>query len=300
MILLNSEKELVKVESWDDILSRPGFTSNLNPAGHTLEAILGSYKFAEKIHCGLSNCHTLHAKGYIASTKKGRETNIGRDCGKKYFGVDFETMAAKFERDTEEKENRNKLHSFRFTLDKLKEKIAHIRSEEHGADWINKHTTKLVNLSKEMPVDVVRRINNMVKTQQNVLTTQRQATEQETENLEISQNKRLPRPHYIEEPIASIDGLECLQPENNLRTLLIFELSEKIRNFESLDIDLMNFNTLRLWSRWVTGIDEIFNRVNLSVQSGRKLLQKRNLSPFLEIIREGEPEPFEKFLKLLP
>lgn len=230
MILLNSEKELVKVENWDDILSRPGFTSDLNPAEHTLEAILGSYQFKEKIHCGLSNCHTLHAKGYIACTKKGRETNIGHDCGKKYFGVDFETMAAKFEKDTEEKENRNKLQSFRFTLDELKQKIALIRNAEYGADWINKYSTKLVTLSKEMPIDVVRRINNMVKTRQNVLTTQRQATEQETENLEVSQNKRLPRPHYIEEPIASIDGLECLQPENNLRTLLIIELSEKLKN----------------------------------------------------------------------
>lgn len=74
MIVLNNNKELIEIEQWEDILSRPGFTNNLNPESQKLEAIIGKYHFREKIPCGLSNCHTLHAKGYIVVT--GNE--IGR------------------------------------------------------------------------------------------------------------------------------------------------------------------------------------------------------------------------------
>ena len=83
MIVLNTDKGLVTIKDWTDIVERPGFSSNLNPNEHTLKAILGRYVFHERIPCGLSDCHTPHGKGYVVSTVSGRETNIGQDCGRK-------------------------------------------------------------------------------------------------------------------------------------------------------------------------------------------------------------------------
>jgi hypothetical protein len=99
MITLNSERELISVEAWADIEARPGFVKDLNPAEHTLHAIIGRYLFKNRIQCGLSDCRTPHGKGYIVVTKDGGETNIGKDCGRTYFGVDFEQLARKFDRD---------------------------------------------------------------------------------------------------------------------------------------------------------------------------------------------------------
>lgn len=57
MITLNHDKGLVRVESWDDIESRPGFTKEIDPKAIKLHAIIGSYVFADYVPCGLSTCH---------------------------------------------------------------------------------------------------------------------------------------------------------------------------------------------------------------------------------------------------
>ena len=123
MIVLGNQRELIRVETWEDITTRPGFDGNLNPANQKLASIIGQYGFKDQVPCGLSNCHTLHQRGYIVVTKEGRETNIGKDCGKNYFGVDFEELSAKFTRDIREKENREKLWSLSFRLEDVNAQI---------------------------------------------------------------------------------------------------------------------------------------------------------------------------------
>lgn len=78
MITLNTDKGLIRIEAWEDVESRPGFVKNLDPTKHELASIIGRYILKEPIRCGLSNCHTPHAKGYIVTTKEGHETNIGK------------------------------------------------------------------------------------------------------------------------------------------------------------------------------------------------------------------------------
>lgn len=53
MIVLNEEKELVRVETWEEITERPGFTDNLDPHAHELSKIIGQYAFRNMISCGL-------------------------------------------------------------------------------------------------------------------------------------------------------------------------------------------------------------------------------------------------------
>jgi hypothetical protein len=210
MIVLNSDKELIRVESWEDIQSRPGFSSDLDPSQHELASIIGRYAFSDRIRCGLSNCHTPHAKGYIVATKDGRETNIGKDCGKTYFGVDFETMSRKFDQDITDKENREQLWSFSFKIEEVKAQVSGLRDSAHGADWVYKTSRALIENGKGVPPGAVRRLAGMLKTGQTTITSEREATEREVEQLEVESGKRVQRPHYIEVPVARIDGLEAL------------------------------------------------------------------------------------------
>jgi len=300
VIVLNIAKELTKVENWDDIVTRPGFSTDLNPQEHTLDAIIGRYAFRDKIRCGLSNCHTPHAKGYIVVTKDGRETNIGKDCGRTYFGVDFDALSAIFERDITEKENRDKLWSFSFGIEELKNRIDEIRKQTHGADWVYRQTRPLMSVAKEVPVDVVRRFGDMVKTRQPVLYSQREATAQEVENLEASQGRKIPRPHYLEEAISEIAGLEALYPENDLRTLLVIELVENVKSFEEQDIDTLTYEALRKWSKWTGTIDATLEKSVQAIAVGRRLLTPENLEPFTRILRDADDiSRLQKYLKQL-
>lgn len=299
MIVLNSDKGFVQVENWEDIETRPGFTNNLNPKEHSLSAIIGSYAFTDLIRCGLSNCHTPHNKGYIAVTKEGRETNIGKVCGKNYFGVDFETLRRKFDDDLQEKRDRDTLWSFSFKLDEFKERIHDLRSQPHGADWAYKLLRPLKDGSRNF-TGIASIINKMIKSGNPKLTKAREATDAEIDALETATGRHIDRPHVIEEPIATISGLEALYQENDLRNLLVFELEERIKTFESNNIDTLTRSQLRTFAKWAGSTDASFDRAVASLKSARTFLTKQNIAPFANVVTDIHEDGLGLYLRDLP
>jgi hypothetical protein len=300
LIVLNSLKEIVRVESWTDITERPGFSGMLDPSKHSLDAIIGRYGFAEKVPCGLSNCQTPHNRGYIVATKDGQETNIGKDCGKTYFGVDFETLSNKFDRDLTEKENREKLWTFFFCSEEVAAQVASMRSEERGADWVFKQTKNLLDI-RQVPGAVTRTLTAMIKSRDSRITHEREATGAEIAQLEQASGRRLPRPHYISVSLGELAGLPAFYPENNLRSILIEDLSVHLKDLNDINIDVLTYEQLRKWSQWIGALDATFERASAAVDSGRKLLTQHNLLPLAESARLNtiERDAFVKFLKVL-
>lgn len=300
MITINTEKGLVKVESWEDVESLPGFIKNLNPTNQKLDAIIGRYIFKEKIRCGLSNCHTLHAKGFIVKTVDGASTNIGKDCGKAYFGVDFETLSNKFERDITESENRDKLWSFSFKIDDTQHAISNLRRQEYGADWIYKKSRYLITSGADCPNEIVKQILTMVKNRSNSLFKPREATDFEIEVLSSSQNRQVSKPYFIEEKIADISSLDALYPENDLKDILVIDLEENIKTFILKDIDQLSFEDLKYWSKWISTVEINLQKASDLIHAGRRLLTEANLKPFLTLLTKNEDKlTFRRYLKEL-
>lgn len=298
MITLNSEQGLTTVESWEDIESRPGFVTDLNPSDHKLDSIIGRYMFKDKIRCGLSNCHTPHAKGYIAATKDGLSTNIGKDCGKRYFGVDFETMAKKFDRDITEVENRSRLCGFSLKVEEIERVLSDLRQKPRGADWVYKKTRPLVLVGKGCPEEVVRRISAMLKNGTNTLTSEREATSSEIDALEAMQGRKLQRPYVISESVADISGLQALYPENDLKALLVLDLEANLREFKEKDIDSLTYDELRRWAKWTDSVDSTMERAANAVLLGGDLLTQPNLEPFSRVLMKHEDNSlFRSYLR---
>lgn len=105
-------------------------------------SIIGRYALGDQVRCGLKNCHTMHNHGYIVTAENGQETNIGKDCGKRYFSVDFEQVKRQFDRDMDAMENRDLLWSLTFKLGEIGERIMPPRAGAKGADWIFKNCTE--------------------------------------------------------------------------------------------------------------------------------------------------------------
>lgn len=299
MIVLNTEKGFVQVGEWADIESRPGFTESLDPQTNELANIIGSYIFPNLIRCGLSNCHTPHAKGYIAVTKSGRETNIGNVCGKKYFGVDFETMTRSFDESFQEQKDRETLWTFKFQMDAFKARIEDLRKQDRGADWAHQKLKPFIEGDRAIS-HVVQKIGEMVRTGDSRLGKQREATEEEIQAQELAQGKRIvDRPYYIEERIGTIAGIEALSRQNDLKHLLIHELQQRAKEFGECNIDSLTRSELRSWAKWVGGTDSIFDKAQSALQSARRLLTRENLAPFLELGTTEQAAGFERFLKML-
>lgn len=301
MITINTAKGPFKVESWGDVLERPGFISNLDPNQHELNSVIGRYVFGDMVKCGLSNCHTLHARGYIVATKSGRETNIGKDCGKKYFGLDFDHMAKQFDMDMAAYENRDLLWSFSFQVEELEAKIAALRTADKGADWVNRNANALTNPGK-LPVAITRQISELVKQKSGKYTREREATDQEAENMEAMAGRKMERPLYVTDYEANIRGIEALYPENDLRELLIVQIFDELKAFKKLSIDELTNAQLTRWKKWATSVDLSLDKASESIAYGRVLLTRENLEPLSKLEnldRNGELERFIAFLDQL-
>jgi len=297
LITLNTEQGLTIVESWDDIVLRPGFVTDLNPSDHKLDSIIGRYLFRDKIRCGLSNCHTPHAKGYIATTKEGLSTNIGKDCGKKYFGVDFEIMSKKFDRAITEAENRSRLCGFSLQVEEIERALLDLRQKPRGADWVYKKTRALVSVGNDCPEDVVRRIATMLKNGTNTLTTEREATSSEVDALEAMQGRKFQRPYVISEPVANIVGLQALYSENDLRALLVLDLQVNLLEFKDMDIDSLTYDELRHWAKWADSVENTIETATNAIAFGGDLLTESNLEPFSRVLRREDNVLFRKYLR---
>ena len=298
MIILNTERGFIEVESWEDIKSLPGFVENLDPAEHELESVIGFYPpFEDKVKCGLTNCHQPHFKGFIIKTKTGILTNIGKDCGKTHFGVEFETFIKQLDRAYKESENRKKLDSFSYQIEDLEKNINELRHQIKGADWVYKNTNELIKLGGECNEIIVRKIIEMAKARVNTLTLSTEATNEEILILEASQSRKIQRPHIITKNIAEIAGLSVFYPENNLKDILVFDLQKQLSIFKTEPVDLMSHSDLQKWVKFVDSIENKLETIQRTIKAGISLLNLENLKLFSALLVKTEDK--KKFLSFV-
>jgi hypothetical protein len=237
MITLNSDRGFVKVESWDEILELPGFTLDLNPKEHELKDIIGRYIFKTHIKCGLSSCHTAHGKGYIVSTKSGPITNIGHQCGKTHFKIEFEQLSRVFEKSIQEHIYRENIGNFLIFMDLHEQTIKDLRSGHNKADELHKKGQAIRRKGTGCPDEIISALLKLIKNRNGAIMSSREASKNEIEDLEAIGGKSLPRPYYIEEKIGELNGIEFFYEENDLRKLLVLDLEDGLKKIRELDID---------------------------------------------------------------
>lgn len=297
MITMNAEKGMMRVDTWDDLLSRPGFVTDLNPVAKQLKEIIGRYVFKAKVRCGLSNCHTPHAKGYIVTTTDGTETNIGKDCGKTYFGVDFERLSRSFDERVTAYEDRQALASFSFRIEDLEHRIADLKNRADGASWAHAKITALSTPGGLCPRRAIDTLSNLAKARTRTLTRSRKATDAEIEELKVIERRRIDRPHYVTERAGEIAGIEALYPENDLRKLLAIEVVDQLETFKTKDIDAMSNIHLRQWTKWTNTVEPSLERVEQILGHARELLQRSNLLQVTMALDDAaDQRDFRKFV----
>ena len=277
MITLNTERGLIKVETWQEIEELPGFTKDIDPKQYELKEIIGRYLFKDYIKCGLSSCHTPHGKGYIVTTKTGPITNIGRDCGKNHFGVEFEELSKILETEIRTKTYRDTIGSFLIFIDQHRNAVNKLRSGPFGADTVYRKANLLLKRTSGCPEEAVKILSKLVRSRNSDITKDRVASKQEVEDLEAIQGKSLPRPYYIEEKVDSFSGLPFLYKENDLRERLVLDLEEGFKAIEELNLDDASDSDLKFWSGWSSEVERKIKESEEILKYGVALLEKTNL-----------------------
>ena len=286
MITLNTERGLVKVETWQEIEELPGFTKDINPKEYQLKEIIGRYIFKDYIKCGLSSCHTPHGKGYIVTTKTGPITNIGRNCGKNHFGVEFEELSKVLEAEIRIKTYRDTIGSFLIFVEQHKEAVNKLRSGNCGADNVYRKASQLLKKTSGCPEEAVKILSKLVRSRNSDITKDRVASQQEVEDLEAIQGKSLPRPYYIEEKVDSLSGLSFFYKENDLRERIVIDLEEGFKAIEELNLDDASDAELNHWSGWASEAERKIKESEESLKYGEKLLEKAKLIKVKKDLKE--------------
>jgi hypothetical protein len=261
-----------------------------------LKSIIGSYAFRTFVPCGLASCHTPHGRGYLVVTIDGRETNIGKDCGKKYFSVDFERLAKVYERDIRAKEHREALTTLQQQIPGLRARILALKEGDHGANWIHRN---LAPLRHGLPYPLPEMIQRMVRQRGGTLTRSRPATAEEVE-LMRAQGQRITRGQTIEEPAGQLAGLAALYQENDLRELLVKRM-EPLDQVEAAEVDTLPDKTLRVLSKWATSIEPALIQAEAAIAAGHRLLTQENLRQLDQFLSSKEDRrALAAYLQRLP
>jgi hypothetical protein len=84
----------------EEFCRRSGFELRIQCATDELDFIVGKYVRPRnnQIECGLNGCTHAHMYGYVIRAKDGRETNCGKDCGAREFGIQFQEFEAEYKK----------------------------------------------------------------------------------------------------------------------------------------------------------------------------------------------------------
>lgn len=306
MITLNNEKELVRIESWDDILCRPGFTANLDPKSIKLKSIIGSYTLPVEIPCGLSTCHQPHLHGFLVTAQDGTETNIGHRCGKKHFSVEFLQLKRAYTKDFNAKLRREHLWSIKNRLPAIQIELAELKTAPFGATWIHNKISQLLGNSGNLPSAITNAVREAVRSGNGALLIQRKLSFEERERIsaatEISGLERQTRQaSFTEEIVGQLEGFAALSRENSLRTVLQEKLIPFIAAVETADIDSLHPKELNALYREGSDFDPLMDRLRSAIIQGTKLLTRGNINQLQQFaIRPHDRRLFQSFIVELP
>ena len=83
----NADRTFIDFESWEDLITTPGYVSEFDPQKIKLSKILGKYALADLKPCGIKSYRQLHSRGFIVEGKDASGEiiigNIGNICGKR-------------------------------------------------------------------------------------------------------------------------------------------------------------------------------------------------------------------------
>lgn len=123
--------EEFRFPSLEKIQEIEGYVEWLGSGAANLSEIIGDYSFKEKIHCGVNRhdrpghrCNTLHNNGVVIRTTTGQVTCCGGNCGRNYFGGDYENAKATFDAKKKRAQDREQFAGY----------------VDNAALWVNKIT----------------------------------------------------------------------------------------------------------------------------------------------------------------
>ena len=266
-----------------------GYTDSLDPKKEKLKQVINKYELPNKGRCGLSNCRTPHNIGCIVETESGRLTNLGNDCGKKYFGENFTSLSNKL---SKEIDYSNKIENIK--LAKLNIAENYRKLNEIEADW--KKIESVYRAIKSEGLDgLYDKLEQMKHSKSSIIAIQRRATKPEIELEEVRTGKDVQNPFYISDNLGDLKGLNYLTDRNKIKAII---LNNKITLDRLNDFD-EDKTTLKELSKMIKENEKLNDSVREAhsiIADGFKLFSADNMRQFTPLISSKRHRKLRRFL----
>ena len=284
-----SRKHFVRITTWDDIFKMSGYTDSLDPKKEKLKQVINRYELPNKGRCGLSNCGTAHNIGCIVETESGRLTNLGNDCGRKYFGENFTSLSNKL---SKEIDYFNKVENIKLAKSNITENYRKLSEIE--ADW-KKIETVYRTIKSEGLDGLYGQLEQMKHSKSSIISIQRIATESEIEFEEVRVGKDIQSPFYISEDLGNLKGLSYLIDRVKINAMLQSNsaILESLDNFDESNTVFKDLN------RMVKDIEHLQDSVREArsiIIEGFKLFELDNMRQFTPLISSKRHRKLKRFL----
>lgn len=284
-----SKKHFLRIKTWDDIYEMSGYTDSLDPKKEKLKQVINKYELPNKGRCGLSNCRTPHNIGCIVETESGRLTNLGNDCGKKYFGENFTSLSNKLSREIDYS---NKVENIR--LAKLNIAENYRKLNEIEADW--KKIESVYRVIKSEGLDgLYDKLEQMKHSKSSIIAIQRRATKSEIELEEVRTGKDVQNPFYISDNLGDLKGLNYLTDRNKIKAII---LNNKITLDRLNDFD-EDKTTLKELSKMIKENEKLNDSVREAhsiIADGFELFSADNMRQFAPLLSSKRHRKLRRFL----
>lgn len=301
MITLNSDKGLVRIECWEDVVTRPGFLAQVDPRTVKLKEIIGSYSFRMSIPCGLSTCRQPHENGFLVVTEQGFETNIGNVCGRRNFSVEFSQLRKIYMALTAAARRREILTAIKHRASSIRAELDGMKSGPRGASWQHSCVSKLLGRVTALPQPIVNAVREAVRRGGGRLTIQRAATAAERSRQAVATHiagleMKARTDFFVEVEVGQLEGFRAITPGDGIRELIL-SISELIDTVDSADIEQLTHKDLRSLSKAAGDLDAKLDQLREVIGASNRLLTKDNLQQLVVYLkRPADLKLFQMFL----
>lgn len=243
---------------------------------HKLAKILGGYHFGKDnyIPCGLKGCRTLHGKGYVVQTLDGIETNIGKDCGKKHFGQDFEDLEGQFTRLVEDTAKRERVQQA------IRQKVITIERTKKFLSECRQWESKVEKLFNELnrEASLISQIRAAIRSD-SALVFDRQLSATEKELSGSNQQ-------FIRETLGRLNGLIVIGMKK-VSADLQAEALAPLHELSKEQLNAMSSTAIKKKAEWLTELESTLNRADFYIKNAQDFCSKKNWNIFAQAFEPG-------------
>jgi len=272
-------------KSYDEMRERPAFREVLDKKVHELRAVLSDYSFPKMIQCGLSECRTRHNTGYLVETTDGLETNVGRKCGRKFFGDAFDIQRSIHKKARDRKELLDRAEDIRKQSAAISKRITTLNNAQFGIRWLSEardELRKIIGDSLLQSLAVAGRRGELVVNQAK----ERGAAEIE---MILASDPRLKREQVLYETVAIGRLAETDWIDFNFLKALRDELLIPVDEFSKADLATMKTPQLRVAVKQFDTWEKRLEDAESAAATALPFLAIQNLDLLSEWIPEHMP-----------